>query len=392
MTDSLGQSQVIPYVIGLTGKGYDLAIMSYEKNEKFKRYGKDVKKNLIVNSVAWKPFRYHKRFNVLSTTYDVICGILYLIYYIPANKIKILHCRSYIASILGLIFKKIYGTKFIFDMRGFWANERLEGGIFKNNYLYIFFKYLEKQFIKYADATIALTVNSIDEMKTWPFVTEKESLNFYHIPTCCDIDKFACTFDLKLQRKADFQQLNFVYVGSIGPWHSFDEISAFIRCAYKYLPLSRFKIVVSAGKEEILHFINSENLDKNRIDVVSVQHQDIPSVFINADIGFFFIPPVYGKKSSSPTKLGEMLASGIPVITGHSVGDVDKLIINNKIGYVIKEFTEAEYRNAIDSLIDLIKKDGDELAKRCLRVANEYFCLKKGVNSYAKIYQKITNE
>ena len=44
MTDSLGQSQVLPYLIELTKKGYTFSIISFEKEEKFKQ-----NKNLIEN-------------------------------------------------------------------------------------------------------------------------------------------------------------------------------------------------------------------------------------------------------------------------------------------------------------------------------------------------------
>jgi len=37
MTDPLGQSQVIPYLIGLSQKGYVITIISCEKEDKFKK-------------------------------------------------------------------------------------------------------------------------------------------------------------------------------------------------------------------------------------------------------------------------------------------------------------------------------------------------------------------
>lgn len=391
MTDPLGQAQVIPYLIGLTKKGHNFTILSYEKYDKYIQFGEKVRKQLKDNSIVWRPFRYHKRFSVVATSYDIFSGFIYLLFFIPAQKIKILHCRSYITSILGLLFHKIYGTKFIFDMRGFWADERLEGGIFKKNYIYYFFKYLEKQFIKNSDAIIALTVNSIEEMKTWHYVSEKYNNKFYHITTCCDIDKFRQTYNSRLQKKVDINHLNFVYIGSIGPWHSLKDVSDFIVFTYEYLPASRFKIIVNSGKEQLSQFIGSKGLNSNRFIVDSVPHNKIPEALMGADIGLFFIPPVYAKKASSPTKLGEMLSAGIPVITGHSVGDVDQLISGNRVGYIIKEGGITEYKKAIDYVINLIKENREKLLERCLVVANDYFSLEKGIEKYHRIYERLTN-
>jgi glycosyltransferase involved in cell wall biosynthesis len=112
---------------------------------------------------------------------------------------------------------------------------------------------------------------------------------------------------------------------------------------------------------------------------------------VNADIGFFFIPPVYSKVASSPTKLGEFLSSGIPVITGHSIGDVDQLIIDNQIGYIVKDYSETEYKNAINYVTGMILKDKDNLSERCLKVADDYFSLEKGIEKYNEIYIKLAN-
>ncbi len=391
MTDPLGQSQVIPYVIGLAKKGHNFIIMSYEKPDRYIQFGMNIQKQLNDNSIQWIPFRYHKRLSVLATSCDIFLGFVYLLFLIPKQKVKIIHCRSYISSILGLLFHRLYGTKFIFDMRGFWADERLEGGIFKKKYLYYLFKYLEQKFIKSADAIITLTMNSIEEMKRWSYISEKQYNKFYHITTCCDVKKFNKTYKLRLQKEVDIQRLNFVYAGSIGPWHSFKEITDFIKFAYNYLPESNFKILINSGKEQLLQFIESNKLDMKRFVISSVLHNEIPAHLVNADIGFFFIPPVYSKIASSPTKLGEMFSSGIPVITGHSIGDVDQLIIDNQIGYVVKDFNETEYKNAINYVTGLFLKDRDKLFERCLKVANDYFSLENGIEKYNEIYTKLIN-
>lgn len=62
----------------------------------------------------------------------------------------ILHCRSYLAGLIGLYCKQKFNSGFIFDMRGFWADERIEGGIWKKSspigaYLYKYFKKKKKR-------------------------------------------------------------------------------------------------------------------------------------------------------------------------------------------------------------------------------------------------------
>lgn len=392
MTDPLGQSQVIPYVEGLTKKGYKFTVLSYEKPDRYKAFGRKIKKQLEESDIKWKPMMYHKKFSVLATLYDLFRGFLFLLVFIPRKKIKLIHCRSYISSILGLIFKKLYGTKFIFDMRGFWADERIEGGIFKNRFLYKFFKWLEKQFLLNADATISLTVNAIEEMKTWPYMSEEASGKIHHITTCSNTTFYNKTFNSRINKDFIDDKITFLYIGSIGPWHSYKEITGFVRYAYKNYPGSFFRMIINWGIEDFEKFVDEEKFDRNRFFIGSISHKEIPDALQDADIGFFFIPPVYAKKSSSPTKMGEMLAAGIPIITGHSIGDVDYLLEKHKIGCIIKEFNPASFKTSIESVKYLIKENKKELMDRCLYVANDYFSLENGIERYYLIYRNLLSD
>ncbi|MEI9956314.1 MAG: hypothetical protein WDM90_08440 [Ferruginibacter sp.] len=50
----------------------------------------------------------------------------------------------------------------------------------------------------------------------------------------------------------------------------------------------------------------------------------MPLLLSLSQFSVFFIKPCYSKQSSSPTKHGEIMAMGIPLITNSGVGDVEK--------------------------------------------------------------------
>ncbi len=53
MTDQLGQSQVLPYLIGLSEKGYGISIVSCEKEVNFKK-NKDIINALVTkHDISW---------------------------------------------------------------------------------------------------------------------------------------------------------------------------------------------------------------------------------------------------------------------------------------------------------------------------------------------------
>src|ERR1700739_1139258 len=72
MTDPLGQSQVIPYLKGLSEYGYRFTILSCEKPDRLALQKNEIKKILYARSIKWEPVLYHKNPPVLSTVYDVM--------------------------------------------------------------------------------------------------------------------------------------------------------------------------------------------------------------------------------------------------------------------------------------------------------------------------------
>jgi hypothetical protein len=85
----------------------------------------------------------------------------------------IVHCRSYIASEAGLRLKIKKGVKFLFDMRGFWADERVDNGqwdIKKFFYkrIYNHYKKKENEFLLMADGIVSLTKAAKDFLLAKP--------------------------------------------------------------------------------------------------------------------------------------------------------------------------------------------------------------------------------
>ena len=235
LSDPLGQSQILPYLVGLAEKGYEITVISFEKNE-LKAESKKLK---VI------PLKYHKSPPVLSTLYDIYRLRQEIKKVFKTHKIDIIHCRSYITSLVGLWAKRRFGVKFIFDMRGFWADERVEGGlwnldnpVFKKIYQY--FKKKEKQFIKESDTTISLTQNAKREIEQHIISNKQinkstnQQINITVIPTCADLDHFnpAKVKDekmAKLREELGIQPNDFVvlYLGSLGTWYMLEEMLDF---------------------------------------------------------------------------------------------------------------------------------------------------------------------
>jgi glycosyltransferase involved in cell wall biosynthesis len=115
---------------------------------------------------------------------------------------------------------------------------------------------------------------------------------------------------------------------------------------------------------------------------------DVPRYIRAADIALSFIKSCYSKQSSSPTKIAEYLAGGLPIICNAGIGDVDEVIESDGVGFVIREFSEAAYLEALQA-VDGLRRQGD-LAERCRTSARSRFDLERiGGARYRRLYQRL---
>src|SRR5438552_18422610 len=111
---------------------------------------------------------------------------------------------------------------------------------------------------------------------------------------------------------------------------------------------------------------------------------DMPQYMRLIDVGLFFIKPVFSKKGSMATKLGEFLAAGVPVIINDGVGDSGDIVRKDGVGVVLSTLTDDAFR-ASQWDVEALLHDPD-VARRCRAAATEYFDLERGVKKYEALY------
>ena len=143
MTDPLGQSQVLPYIINIDKKKYKFHLISFEKRTRFKQNKSQIQNICDKNNISWRPLIYTKNPPLFSTLWDLVKLNQSIKKIGSKTTFDIIHCRSYLPAIFGLKFKKKWNVKMLFDMRGFWADERVEGGLWnlKNPIYKLVYKY-----------------------------------------------------------------------------------------------------------------------------------------------------------------------------------------------------------------------------------------------------------
>ena len=393
MTDPLGQSQVLPYLKGLTKEGYTFHLVSFEKPEKFRKHKKHIQRICDEAGIHWHPQDYAVGGSIFDTIRQVKRMRRIAFYLNSKHDFSIVHCRSYISALAGLRLKKAKGVKFIFDMRGFWADERVDGKLWnlknrKYKLIYNYFKRKEVEFFKGADYTISLTSNGENEIRSWESL-KGEELKIKVIPCCVDLSLFdpsKISEDEKsaLRSKLGMDANDFIlgYVGSIGTWYMLSEMLDYFKVMKSLKPNARFFFVTGEAPESIERMAVEKGISPEDLIITSVLHHEVPLCISLFNQSVFFIRPSYSKKASSPTKQGEIMAMGIPLVCNSGVGDTDEIVLKYHSGQVIREFTDENYAAVISTPEQF---DAEAIS----RGAKEYFALEEGVKRYLSVYKAV---
>ncbi|MDX1651402.1 MAG: glycosyltransferase [Brumimicrobium sp.] len=393
LTDPLGQSQILPYLKGLSSKGLKFHIISFEKKENFIALKDDIASRCEECGIIWHPLSYTKKPPLFSTLKDLRKMNAKAIQLQKKEHFDVVHCRSDIPALTGRRLQKKYGLKFIFDMRGFWADERVEGKIWnlKNplfKWAYNYFKKKETEFFASADAVISLTENGKKEILSWKVFSQKPPY-IEVIPCCVDTEKFDPEkIDpekvTQLKRELHLTASDFIlgYVGSIGTWYMLDEMLDYYKIIRIRYNEPRFLFISGESEAVLKQKALLKGIPQEEIVVKRVPHSAVPLHLSLFDFSIFFIRPTFSKKASSPTKQGELMALGIPVICNAGVGDTDAIVKKYDAGKIIKTLNKESYSETV-----LNKNEYNLSSLR--NGAIEVYSLEKGVNKYLSVYQNL---
>jgi len=289
--------------------------------------------------------------------------------------------------------KERFGIKFLFDMRGFWADEKRDAGSWnlKNpifSRVYKYYKKREMQYLNNADYIISLTEAGKKEMLKWNSYNKKVPIQV--IPCCADMSVFSLTSKQdKLEGRKllslDKNSLVISYLGSVGAWYMLDEMLEMFRYIKMSYPTAVFLFITHSRPELILSRLSYHSLNPNDIKIVEAKRTEVPKFIKASDINISFIKAAYSKISSSPTKLAEVLAMGIPVICNAGVGDVDDIVTKANAGIIMKDFNKEDYENAVKCIPDLLNADASSIRNNIC----DLFSLEYGVTLYSETYQKV---
>lgn len=369
---ALVRSQVLPYLRALEAEVGPITLVSYDRGERFP--------DDEFPRQRWIGLRPGSGAGIATKARDALSGAWTLVCLAIRGRADVFHARSYLPAAMALVAGAITRRPFIFDMRGFLGEEYVDGGHWEaGDRRYRILRFVERILLRRAAEVIVLTERAVERLRNEPHYAGAVRSPITVVPCAIDLARFRPVAERSIAPTV-------VYSGSLGMWYLLDEMLQVFAYARESVRELRFQ-VLSRTDHGLVRSAAAAAGVADGVEVLGADPADVPAHLARAHVGIALLRQVPSKLGSSPVKVAEYLACGLPVIVNADLGDSDRLVVRYAAGHVVPRYDEASLRAAGHALVGLLS---DSVARaNARRLAEEVYDLDSAVGRYVEVYRHL---
>lgn len=359
LSEGVGSSQITPLISRLSKSGLKIDLISHEKtnpNSELVAYFQSI-------GVEWNFRKFGS--NGLMGGVERLNNLRREI-----PKTNLIHARSDIPAVSAIA---SHQAPVLWDVRSLWADQKvMTQDNFLNKSLYYSYRALESIASHQSLGMSTLTSAVVP-------ILEERNIKLpplrVVVPTAVDLNRF----HLNPKMPSKFRAL---FSGTYNDYYDLHQSALFMQELRSQTqlethwarPLESEKKQISVGEERVFPALQTE------------MAQLIP----NYSFGVSICKLNAGKSltAAMPTKIGEFLACGRPIVVNEGLGDMDVFIKEFNAG-VILDSDPNNLKKSATELINLVLDP--ETPERCRALAEKYFSMELGANNYLALYTQILN-
>jgi len=383
LLEPLGQSQVFAYLRGLS-RDHAITLITYEKPEDRADTARmaRAREACAAHGIRWLPQTFRPRPKIIAPALSMMRMAWLVWREVRGGRAGLIHARSYIPAAVALLVLRLTGVPFIFDMRALWPEELIIAGRLKRgSILHRAIVAMERACLRDAAVVVSLTHAAVAHLKR-EYPAEVDGQRFAVIPTCADLDRFT---------PAPAKRIGSTVHGCIGTilsgWFRTDWLAAWLTVVAIDDSDAKFHIVTRDNVHDARAALDPNGAFGDRLSIGPRPFEEMPDAVRGHNLSVMFYTDGLSRLGGAPTRLGEVLGCGLPVVANHGVGDVAGIVQQNKVGVIVDGPDPAQMRAALDDLKVLMKDP--ELPGRCRATAQAVFSLEAGTEAYRGIYASI---
>jgi glycosyltransferase involved in cell wall biosynthesis len=386
LDDPLVRTQVVAYVAGLARAGHVVHLLTFETTRLTRARRRELREEMRAEGIAWHGLRYHKRPTLPATVFDTLAGAAVTVWLVRRHRLRAVHARSHIPAAMALLGRPLTRARLLFDIRGILAEEYVDAGNWQRGSVpYRLTSWVQDAGIRRASGLVVLT----RAVRRVLFADGDPRVEV--IPCCADVEAVEAARVRREPLRASLgleDRTVLLYVGKLGGWYLQREMVEFYVRAKRHVPGLHLLVLTQSDRALIDEELRRFGVADGDVTVRSAPAPEVAAYLAAADAALAFIRPTYSKISSSPTKIGEYLAAGLPVVTGRGVGDTDDQLERHRTGIVLDDFTPDSLERGAEALAAAIGDAGQ--AERARRCAHEELSLRDvGVPAYERLYERL---
>ena len=319
-------------------------LSTLKENEKDSIYEKNKMDNEKIYPFL-KIIEFEKKLTESKSVLTFITDLLPLFKFVykESKKYDIIHCRGYGGALIGVLCNLFSKKSVIFDMRGTLPEEIVDLGRIKRNSLkFKLLKLTEKFLIKKSNVVFTVS-NAFKQYVEASF----NKVNVININNPTDFSSY--TISSKKTEK-----INFIYSGSVQPWHMPELTLSIFSKVYQSLGDKVFLIFCTNDIHKAERLFKSFNLPKDSYELNSVPFSEMPKYYHRSNIAFCLIKDSFSKSVCFPVKFSEYIASELYVIANKNIGDLESIIENYKCGIILD--LDMDTKILVSQVIELTNK------------------------------------
>jgi glycosyltransferase involved in cell wall biosynthesis len=380
LLDPLGQSQIVPYISAISAAGHSLTIVSYEKVERSQEQIQLMERKLQNIGVSWVHLEFKSgKFWAIKR---LLSGMLLIRKLCSHIQPDFMHLRGFVPAVIFQLSRS--RVPHLYDFRGFALGEWVDiGKINPSSLLYRILNGLDKKAVKSASGLVVLEQSAKRLLKE---TYDVPNVPFKVIRTCTDVKRYRAREN---SGNKENSTLRFVFLGGV---------------RFPYRPDLALRLIhnlVKHGLDCYIDFINEGdrifiekaidliNISKDRVRILSYEHWEIPDVLATYDCGIVMVESSHWRRVCSPTKIGEYLAAGLPVISLEGIVAIDELSERTTcLATVSHEELLGHFQELrVEQLVSIIRCMG--VNQQCQKLALDEFDLELAGKLYVELYSEM---
>ena len=356
LSSTVGSSQVLAYIERLAHRGVQIDLITFEH-----AVDPELTQRLSGLGVTWRPQRFglHGPVGGLGRVLRAARAV---------RGASVVHARSDMAAAATMLAGV---DRWVWDVRSFWADQKVATGVMPAGSPQVrVMRRVEGLAARRSTAVIALTASAIDELdrRHGGVVSSKARV----VTTCVDLDRFGLS-------DPPPGLLRVLLAGTLNRYYDVESMFDLVAELRRRRPVDF--VVASPGDTDW-----EDELATIEASRVSATPGEMAELISDCHVGLSVCRDDAGASllAAMPTKIGEFLASGRPVVVNPGLVDAAQMLERDGCGIAFGSSLETGVVDAADRLEDLLADP--RTPARCRSLAEFHFDLDRGVDALVEVY------